>query len=241
VSDVFQIHESFDQPDPDQVVWRYLTFTKFVSLLETQALWFSPPQHLGDPWEGAWTRANVKRMERVLEFSEPIEDRGLKFRQLLELMYVNCWHMNDTESAAMWRLYLTSSTEGVVIRSTWRDLTLSLGWPGGPNGIQGGIVRYVDFEADMTDGKTNFFFPISTKRMSFAHENEARLVCWRPDIAPQSGLLVPVDLHRLVNYALLAPGSAPWFKALVRSVAHRYGLDRPINDSGMDAEPIRLE
>lgn len=241
MSDVFQLHESFAQPDPEQVVWRYLTFTKLVALLETQALWFSPPQLLGDPWEGAWTRANVKRMERLLSSTEPIEDRGAKFRQILETMYVNCWHMNDAESAAMWRLYLSSSAEGVVVRSTWRDLTASLRDPGGGSGVRGGAVRYVDFEADMTDDGGNFFFPISTKRLSFAYESEARLVLWRPDIEPQGGLAVPVDLHRLVNFVLLAPGSASWFKALVRDVAHRYDFDRPILDSGMDAEPIRFE
>jgi len=34
---------------------------------------------------------------------------------------INCWHMNDHESAAMWKLYLKSD-EGIAIQSTYRKL-----------------------------------------------------------------------------------------------------------------------
>ena len=47
-------HQVFAQPaNPDTKIWRYMNFTKFVSMLEHQALWFSRADKLGDPFEGS--------------------------------------------------------------------------------------------------------------------------------------------------------------------------------------------
>ena len=40
-------------------------------------------------------------------------------------MAINCWHMNDFESEAMWKLYLKSN-EGIAIQSTYQRLIDSL-------------------------------------------------------------------------------------------------------------------
>ena len=39
--------------EPDSSIWRYLDFTKLVSLLETRALHFSRADLLGDPYGGS--------------------------------------------------------------------------------------------------------------------------------------------------------------------------------------------
>ena len=36
---------------------------------------------------------------------------------------VNCWHINEHESAAMWDLYLKSN-EGIAIQSTYQKLAI---------------------------------------------------------------------------------------------------------------------
>ena len=42
------------QPEnPDIKVWRYMDFTKLVSLYSRQALYFSRLDHLGDTFEGS--------------------------------------------------------------------------------------------------------------------------------------------------------------------------------------------
>ena len=38
---------------------------------------------------------------------------------------INCWHMNDHESAAMWKLYLKSN-EGIAVQSTYETLRDSI-------------------------------------------------------------------------------------------------------------------
>jgi hypothetical protein len=232
------------------MVWRYMDFTKFVALVDTRALWFSKPSLLGDPWEGAYTRANLARtLERLGGPDQRPDAEAVKnYRATLGSMFVSCWHMNDGEAAAMWRLYL-SSLEGVAVQTTWGDLTTSIGPTRDP--VFGGMVRYVDFATDNTDDATNLFFPTTTKRLSFASEREVRLVTWwRPDrshgvpdyeqIPEQPGIAVPLDLDRAIHRVVICPGSSLWFKDLVRRVVSHYQFSPPIEDSAMEAEPTQL-
>ena len=41
-------------------IWRYLDFTKFVSLLQRKALFFCRSDRLGDSFEGSFSKANVE-------------------------------------------------------------------------------------------------------------------------------------------------------------------------------------
>ncbi len=41
-------------------IWRYLSFTKFVSLLATKSLFFSRADKLNDKFEGSFSDFNVK-------------------------------------------------------------------------------------------------------------------------------------------------------------------------------------
>jgi hypothetical protein len=120
-SEYFELDHPVVAPpdDPRATLWRYMDFTKFVDLLARRALWFSRADLLGDPWEGTYTRANLKkRLAQIGAVAEP-SDEVLR-RNLIATersIYVNCWHMNEGESAAMWKLYL-SAREGVAVQST---------------------------------------------------------------------------------------------------------------------------
>jgi hypothetical protein len=43
------------------------------------------------------------------------------FKRAVEQNLISCWHMNEHESAAMWKLY-SSSNDAVCIRSVYRHL-----------------------------------------------------------------------------------------------------------------------
>ena len=54
---MYQEHRSFTRPDDqDAKIWKYLDFTKFISMLETDSLYFARADKLTDPHEGAFTR-----------------------------------------------------------------------------------------------------------------------------------------------------------------------------------------
>lgn len=85
-----------------------MDFTKFVSLLDLKALYFARSDLLGDPFEGPMPRDNF-RFYSLLYGTPPSVPEGLQElsqvrRRLRERVYINCWHMNERESFAMWKL-----------------------------------------------------------------------------------------------------------------------------------------
>src|SRR5688572_25662373 len=120
-------HESFTWPSDQVKVWRYMDLSKYAALLFSQSLFFARVTKLGDPFEGTTTLSDKQFQKMVLEkrltderFSSwrgmtdeivntMFDQTANTRRQTKESMFVNCWHMADHESAAMWRLYAQSS------------------------------------------------------------------------------------------------------------------------------------
>src|SRR5262249_55272820 len=92
------------------VIWRYFKFDRFVDILKTHGLWFSRPFRFEDQWEGLFPPSYIRRTRRYADtHGIPFGDFDLDFRRrLLRHRYahfVNCWHVSDHESDAMWKLY----------------------------------------------------------------------------------------------------------------------------------------
>ena len=56
---MYRPRNSFTPPPDNAVLWRYISFTKFVSLLTRKALFFARADKLGDPYEGSLSQWNV--------------------------------------------------------------------------------------------------------------------------------------------------------------------------------------
>ena len=95
--------------DSHTTIWRYFTFPKFISLLVTQALWFSKLSILEDTQEGTipeLTRAQMKSQDRDIEEWFPDERRKQQVRRFVEaneedgreLIIANCWFIGEHES-----------------------------------------------------------------------------------------------------------------------------------------------
>jgi len=112
-------HRDLEQPPNGAVkVWRYMDFTKLVSLIDSRCLFFSRADQLGDPFEGSYPRSNVKARLAGTHWLFPDNEPVLPALSLMMKklnkewpmhLAVNCWHMNEHESAAMWKLYLKST------------------------------------------------------------------------------------------------------------------------------------
>src|SRR5215208_3183149 len=145
-------------------VWRYMTFTKFMSLVDRSALYFSRVDRLGDAFEGSFARRNLSgdlRPEEMIQSYESIEPRSKwvgsapmtpqlrawSFNYGQRSTYANCWHMNAYESAAMWSVY-SRSGEGIAIQSTYGRLRDSFTSPDHKQLVSIGMVKYIDYEQD---------------------------------------------------------------------------------------------
>jgi len=82
---------------------------------------------------------------------------------------VSCWHMNEFESAAMWRLY-AGGNNAIALQTRFDRLASVL-----PDEFGMGRVRYIDYLTDRIP-EGNVFNPIMYKRKSFEHEEEVRAV-----------------------------------------------------------------
>jgi hypothetical protein len=169
-------HPVFRAAPDDAPLWRYMDFTKFVSLLDRGALYFARADQLGDPFEGSYPAANQPmRAQWAREQGLPddaFEDLELARRIQPQLHYISAWHLNEVESAAMWSLYLRTG-EGIAIRSTFKRLCDSMA--ADPHVIYVGLVGYLDYDTTpIPEG--NMFWPFVHKRLSFEHEREVRAV-----------------------------------------------------------------
>ena len=176
---MYEPHPIFMQPEDEGVkVWRYMDFTKLVSCIDAQCLFFARADTFDDPFEGSYPKMNVTARKPV-PIGIPLDghERYIKAMARLEefnkkwpkFTAINCWHMNEHESAAMWKLYLKSN-EGIAIQSTYRKLRLSLI---DEEKVFLGVVKYIDYEKEWIDAG-NLFSPFVHKRRSFEHEREVR-------------------------------------------------------------------
>ncbi len=233
----------------DTPIWRYMDFTKYVSMLENQGLFFAKPESLGDPFEGSYPRKSVEqRLKKLMATGlfKSEKDAGSQIewaKTLRPYMLVNCWHLNDLESAAMWKLY-TKSNESIALRSTYKWLRSVL-----PQYVEIGMVNYIDYDHEYIPVR-NVFSPFIYKRKSFEHERELRALLWLLDPAagylPAIGPLPPppvkgrwqtVDLNTLIESVYVSPTSPDWFLNLVEKVSSRHGLAKPLR-SRLDEDPL---
>jgi len=280
---MYQKHKIFEPELSDNTrLWRYMDFTKYVSMLSTRSLFFVRLDKLGDRWEGKypkkqWTRlieaekqarneiikllekninnaqkVGIERdVQRFMESKDVFESHPTGHTEFLKYQTswtaTNCWHEGEHESAAMWKLYLTSC-EGIAIESDFDRMKQSFAIV--QEDVFIGRVLYKDYDKEDIP-TSNMLYPLMTKRKSFEHEKEVRAVIWRglqgieqigkeKAKAPWNdpGELIPVNMAVLIKAVYVAPGSPEWFVGIVKDVTHKYGFDKSIENSRIDEDPI---
>lgn len=248
----------YQVPEKDTVIWRFLDFTKFVSLISTNSLFFSRADKFEDPFEGAKGLKKNKRKwdDHYLEFFEHAyknPPEGVDFnksekeikkeakRLLSELdkggvndlkrTFINCWHENPYESEAMWKLYTKNMSEGIAIQTTYDKLYKAL--KRNPS-IDIGRVNYIDYNSKFTGINESFWF----KRKSFEHEREIRAVY--KDFREKSEYGKPMDtiVKTLIQKLYVSPTAQDWFVDVVKETLNKYGIKKRIYRSSMLIEPF---
>jgi hypothetical protein len=246
-----QDHPTFDQPkDPDVKIWRYMSLAKFLWMLQRDALYFSRSDLMGDPFEGHYSKVTALSEDSFVaaqmtdpifaEMGEAIHRRN--FRKIISdvkkeklNLFVNCWHMNESESWAMWKLY-AAQDEAVCVQSTFSALRKLL-----PDKAFLGTVNYIDYDTEYIS-VTDAFQYIVHKRKSFEHERELRAVLWKPiskdiELAGNSGMIVPVDLNGLIQNIFISPSANSMFDTVIRGLKLSFKLDAPVHHSRVNEGP----
>ncbi len=249
-------HPSCQPPADEKAIWRYIDLAKFVSMLDDRALFFSQAARLIDPFEGSYPEPNVRtRLEFLSSRGSAMGSRwnalimgeqwAKEHKKARSLVYVNCWHLNEGESAAMWALY-GQRNSSIAIRSTFAHLRDSMA--SASQDIAIGVVNYKNYALDRMP-ENHEFDPFLHKRESYAHEQELRaLYRWHGntvsseadlDIASlPAGFNIACDLDALIDTIVVSPGAPSWFRNVVTSINTRYGIAKEVVKSSLDDGPV---
>lgn len=136
-------------------ILRFLTASKFFSLISQRAVWFSRLGALQDQFEGCMPSPTKRRLQVESRRWDKVFPNREHRRQLREaaddnensgrdVLAVNCWFAGDSETPEMWKTYV-GSPEGVAIESSCELLVKNLVHQ---EYSRIGLVRYVDFEQE---------------------------------------------------------------------------------------------
>ena len=221
-----------------------MSFTKFASLLTKKALFFARADKLGDPFEGSLTSLTLQAILNDTTLGEHSDTLRILLRNRPRYTLINCWHENETESDAMWKLY-AGHGEGVAIKTTYRLLKESMI---GKEVVSIEKVEYVDYDTAQIQ-LSDPLGPFIQKRRSFAHEREVRAIIQKPYIrgseiiadGPDTcdvGIYHDVDVNKLVKEVFVPPYAEGWFSELVQTTAENFGLQAPVNKSSLSSQPV---
>ena len=243
---MYKANELLESPPADAVLWRYMSFTKFVSLLTKEALFFVRVDKLGDPFEGSLSPVNVKLRPELYKGKPEVQQLliGPFIKTLRRLTLVNCWHENEFESDAMWKLY-SGIENRIAIRTDFHSLANSLM---GEQEVHIGRVKYVDYEETFIE-EIQTLIPFTRKRKSFVHEREVRALIVEAttglvaDIMNQPahhevGTYHQIDTSILIKEVVVPPLAGDWFIELVETTARSFKLSAPVRKSSLAARPI---
>jgi hypothetical protein len=175
--------------------------------------------------------------------------------------------MNDSESDAMWKLYMRG-VEGVAIQTTVERL-INCFAPAMDN-VYLGKVEYVDHNTLAPSGVTISDSDYMLKRLAFQHEKEVRACVMRPDVRPdtygkyfdesgivrplgninlediilyphRSGIFVDVDVTTLIENIVISPLSPKWFSDLVISLIDKLHYNLKVAPSEMSRPSPRFQ
>jgi hypothetical protein len=168
----------------DSKVWRYIDFSKYVSMLINSSIYFTRADKFDDKFEGWPTKAFIDGRNKVWDefakkydeypnigYSEYLREYTIQQKKSIG---ISCWHWSEYESIAMWRIYLKSN-EGIVIQTTFRKLNEELSLYK-EDEIFCGMVEYLNYQNDINKPSKSKLSSFMNKRESFEFEHEMRCV-----------------------------------------------------------------
>lgn len=203
-------HPSFTEPDADAVLWRYMNFAKFASLVLKQALWLSNLEILAamDPYEGALPNKNfrhrnwrspadiptedlaiMKNTRYTNKNDEAIADKLRRVKEIRDLHIRQSFAYRKSYYASCWHasphesaaMWSIYSQTGAGLAITSSVARMRKTFKDFKGSLYVGKVNYLDYDADAIDTE-NSFNVVLHKRKHFEHEREVRMVFWDTDV-----------------------------------------------------------
>lgn len=246
----------YEKVMPEAKLWRYMDLSKFLSMIGRKTLYFASAESFEDIFEGAkgilerkgeWDEFYLAFFKKALQSVPGINSEDLTVKhiennatRLLSEMtaigeenrkhtFVSCWHHNEYESEAMWKLYSTNVSNALAIQTTYQQLYEALDKD--PS-IEIGKVKYIDFSKSFASINGPYWY----KRKSFEYEREVRAIIRNHHA--HDGIEKEVNLEKLISAVYISPYAPKWFKDVVYDVMQKYELNKPLYHSEMLKTPF---
>lgn len=238
---MFFQHPAFVDPRNSNLkLWRYIQPDKLFYLLESSNLYFRRADYFQkeDIFEGSYPRLEY-------EYQCKSDDGKETSRRLYEIVskdtFINCWHLSEFESLAMWKLY-AKDEKGIAIQTNLADFKEA--FENSAKTIFAGKVDYIDYETDTfykeSDHKyyaMNAFSLFIHKRKIYSYENEYRAICKDSRGSELNGVNIKVNLYKLIHRIYLSPFATKSEYAEIENKLNELDLKIPINFSDFKTQP----
>jgi hypothetical protein len=249
-------HTTITPQEERQHIWRHMDFAKYLSLLDKQALFFSKVSYLKDPYEGTHfhllKEINPTGSEIFERFTPQLLQKKADIKAICPALFkgqefcVNCWHLNEEESAALWRIYM-SGNEGIAIKTSLQNLKKQI--------ESSSLKIYLEkinygfnrncFSIDYNK-KTVLITPVDTvitKRKSFEFEKEIRAIVslennpeLEPEVESHQGFMLPINLAEIIQEIYINPEAPNWYVDLIKSINTKYGISCNVKKSTLSEQ-----
>lgn len=235
--------DRFDPPeieeDEHEILWRYMDFSKYASILSRGEIWFNLADDLMDPYEGTMPKQVQDPYYEVIreDMGDSTADKVFDIvKKAVRKFPISCWTHKERQSTALWDQYMTGSN-GIALKTTASDLKSSLS--DSRYNFYFGKVNYIDYKNDSYEFRVPA--PVYHKRNSFSHEDEYRVaVKGGPDDEEDiftDGGYVSIDKSELISEVYIHPMAEPWFENLVNRVTGDYSIDAEVKKSKLYEHP----
>lgn len=260
--DANEIFINIAQNEFELKIWHYMDFSKFIYLLENESLYFRRIDKLDDKFEGHYSYNDLQKEIELYESFGQDQSKAEYFAEkhmdtIKERKYctwINCWHINEEESYAMWKIY-SGNNKGVAIQSTIDRLYKSKNEDNIDSFYLGKVVYGNHFKDNTPE---QLFGTVLFKNNPYIYENELRAIIKRnkfvlngenmiyhniheireynknnkfpikildePDYFPD-GIDVKVNLNLLIDKIFVSPDETLFLNDLVKAVCIKYNLN----------------
>jgi hypothetical protein len=225
-----------DELEESQKLWRYMDLSKFVSLIETNALWMARVDTFRDQHEGRFPDDMRKIIEKLYEKFELPEVTVVKdaddFQDYLRKnTFISCWHKNFDENMVMWEIH-GRDTNALAIQTTVDDMRNNIN-TSNLDGHSLKLKNVIYKNADEITEVLPYEECIFIKRPHFSFEQEVRisLDTYSPDKPTKKtpyGYYLPVFINGLIQQIVIHPDSQDWFLDVVKSITKKYKVHATI-------------
>lgn len=217
-------------------LWRYMDIWKFESMLRESGIFLARSDLVNDPREASLSFANLRYRAQVYRRERKMARRYASYVRELPTIkrwtYISCWRVDENENERSWTEY-ADSVQAIAIKTTYRKLlerTATIFCAG---------VEYIDY-SDTWVIETDPTYPFTYKARDYEWEREFRIVIQQFPKARLSfddalyfdcttensncGLMLRVDLPRLIDKIVVGPNSSKEFYRTVQFLAANHGL-----------------